>query len=183
MFVSRHKVIEDPYPVGPVKVVAFRYTEDLFLLRRQNKPMSRFGLGANFVVERDYTVYWDSPDHTDNKITVPRGMITDLASVPPVFRWFVSRTGPYLEAAVVHDYLTIAWRSLDGDGSVERRKFADDLMFVAMETSGVGPRMKWVIYGAIRAYAWFTYPKSSAPGDDDKLYVDLDAEDNSTDIA
>jgi len=179
MFVMQHLAIQDPYPAAPTEVVGFTFTEDLFLRRLKDKPTTRSGLGANFVVERDYTVCWDSPTATGQKITVPRGMITDLASVPPVFRWLIGRVGPYLEAAVVHDFLTIAWRSLDGNGSVERRKFADDIMLAAMKAACVGWQRPF-IYGAIRAHAWATYPKSSAPGEDHALYIDLDASDSAT---
>ena len=84
-------------------------------------------------------------------------MYTDFASVPRFARLFVNNIGPWLEASVVHDYLCIAWRWLDGQGSAERRKFSDDIMLAAMEAAGVGFR-RHIIYAAIRAYGRFARP-------------------------
>lgn len=101
-------------------------------------------------------------------------MLTDLASVPAVFRVFVSRTGPWLEAAVIHDFLTIAWITLDGNGTKHRRKFADEIMRAAM-----APRIsrfsRRLIHAAIRVAAWFWYPRSAQTGEDEHLYIDMTA--------
>lgn len=86
-------------------------------------------------------------------ITVPAGFITDLTSVPPLLRGIVSRAGPWLEAAVVHDFLYVAWQDVPERGHLERdRKFADDIMRAAMAESRVSPLTRWLIYWAVRVF-------------------------------
>jgi hypothetical protein len=48
-------------------------------------------------------VYWPSND--DKPIIVPRGFVTDLASIPrPLWSW-LPPDGPWAKAAVIHDFL------------------------------------------------------------------------------
>ena len=47
--------------------------------------------------------YQGRTDH----FVVPAGMLTDFASVPRLFVWFLPRYGRYTKAAILHDYL---WR-------------------------------------------------------------------------
>lgn len=48
-------------------------------------------------------VYWPSNEHIP--IIVPRGFVTDLASIPrPLWSW-LPPDGPWAKAAVIHDYL------------------------------------------------------------------------------
>ena len=45
-------------------------------------------------------------DQLDSKaVTVPKGFITDFASIPRIFWSFLPRDGRYTYAAIVHDYL------------------------------------------------------------------------------
>jgi Protein of unknown function (DUF1353) len=81
-------------------------------------------------------------------------MLTDLASVPRVARWLVDRVGPHLEAAIVHDFLYIAWQDVAGGRGAreEDRRFADELMRVAMESAKVGATSRFVIHNAVRSF-------------------------------
>ncbi len=164
----------DPYPGTPVKITGFSYDSALVLMRMKNAVRTRKGSDANYVLGGDYLVHWRDASGASHPIIVPRGMLTDLTSVPWAFRGIVNRVGPWLEAAIVHDFLTIAWRTMDGDGSAERRKFADDIMFAAMEAAGVGVR-RWLIYGGIRLAAPFGYPVRVDPATQSGLYLDIDA--------
>lgn len=156
--------VPNPYPDADVAVARLRYTEALWLVRlADGGKVQREGSGADFVVGADYTVTWEDGAGAERHITVPRGMLTDLASVPPLFRSLVSRTGPWVEAAVVHDFLTVAWRAMDGRGTVARRAFADAVMRAAMDEAGVNPTSKQLIHGAIRAAALFGYPRFERP--------------------
>jgi Protein of unknown function (DUF1353) len=38
-------------------------------------------------------------------ITVPKGFVTDLTSIPRFFWSAFSKTGPYMSAAILHDFL------------------------------------------------------------------------------
>ena len=48
-------------------------------------------------------VYWPSNGH--DPIVVPRGFVTDLASIPRPFWSWLPPDGPWAKAAVIHDFL------------------------------------------------------------------------------
>lgn len=43
--------------------------------------------------------------HAGDKITAPKGMVTDLASVPAVVQGLLPSDGDYAQGAVIHDFL------------------------------------------------------------------------------
>jgi len=169
----------DPYPQAETPVARLRYTEALWLVRlKDGAAVEREGhAGAEFILGRDYSVVWEDADGATRRITVPRGMLTDLASVPPLFRSLVSRTGPWVEAAVVHDFLTVAWRAMDGRGTVGRRRFADAIMAAAMDAAGVNRASRWIIHAGIRAAALARYPRFLDPVPWSVFAADLDRSD------
>lgn len=106
--------------------------------------------GFNWQLRQDFVFI--SP--TWGGLVVPRGFITDLASVPWFARWYVSRDGDHLKAAVIHDY-AYAMDSLlapieAGQWSRIDRRAADRLFLEAMEVRGVRPAKRRVIYAAVR---------------------------------
>lgn len=90
-------------------------------------------------------------------ITVPAGATTDLASVPRLAWALFPPDGPWLKAAVVHDFL---YRSkgtcwLDGfNGRTRARPYsraeADGVFREAMGVLGVGALARGVIWSAVR---------------------------------
>lgn len=91
-------------------------------------------------------------------ITVPKGFVTDLASIP---RWgwiILPPDGPWVKAAIIHDYLyatggTGEWKK--HPSSITRplpytRAEADEILREAMENRGVGPIRRTIIYLAVR---------------------------------
>ena len=155
---------------------SFRYASDLTLRRRIESVVTRDGHDALYEVADPFTVrLFDGFD-----LTVPAGFMTDLASVPRCFRWAVGRVGPYLEAAIVHDYLYASIRAeherdrkreawpgamgppswtlwptkAGGHGIVVERVHADWVMRVAMDAAEV-PRWKArLIWLAVRLGGW-----------------------------
>ena len=94
-------------------------------------------------------------------------MLTDLTSVPRLARWFISRVGRHLEATIVHDFLYIAWQDLENQPIDEKhRRFADNLLFVAMKAADVNWLKIWVVYLAVRAFGAEAYVQP-----DDVRYV------------
>lgn len=77
-------------------------------------------------------------------ITVPRGFVTDFASIPRAF-WAadLSPNGRYSKAAIVHDYLY--WTQACS------REQADNLLDIAMQESNVGYLQRNTIYWGVRA--------------------------------
>lgn len=106
------------------------------------------------------------PRGAQDLITVPKGFTTDLASIPS-FAWpFLPADGPWLKAAVVHDFLYKTcgrgqWqhqpygftrKDCVPDKDCYTRKEADGILRDAMADRGVGPTKAGIIYTAVR---WF----------------------------
>jgi hypothetical protein len=151
--------LENPYPSpGWEEISDFEYLTPLRLSRDAKAVPMRDGEDAEYVVSDDYRVRYRL-DGEAREITVPAGMLTDLASVPRVARWLVDRVGPHLEAAIVHDFLYIAWQDVAGGRGAreEDRRFADQLMRVAMESAKVSATSRFVIHNAVRGFGRWAY--------------------------
>jgi hypothetical protein len=82
-------------------------------------------------------------------LTVPRGFVTDLASIPPLFFTYLRPDGEYASAAIVHDYLYWA--------QITTREYADACIKKAMQDLEVRPDKIDVIYEGVRRFgqnAW-----------------------------
>ena len=150
---------DDPYPRREwEEITDVAYLTALELYRDKDALKMRGGQGdADYVVSRPYSIGFKL-DGEERTITVPRGMLTDLASVPSLARSVVGRVGRHLEASIVHDFLYIAWQDLPGgEPRREDRRFADELMLAAMECAKVRGFRRQVIYRAVRAFGWPAY--------------------------
>lgn len=145
----------NPYPPSDVRVTEVKSHGHLVLLRLKEKPKSDIKGDANYVLAGDYKISWKDDRGNWKDISVPQGMMTDFASVPWWARRIINRVGPWLEATVVHDFLCIAWKTMDGEWTPARRKFADDIMYATMKADGVKFK-RHIIWGAIRAYGNWT---------------------------
>ncbi|WOI56545.1 DUF1353 domain-containing protein [Palleronia sp. LCG004] len=162
----------NPYPDDWTQLTEFEYLSPLSLIRPVNNLVDRLGADGDYVLQHDF----DCALHVDGELhvlTAPRGLVTDLTSVPPVFRLVVGRVGPWLEAAILHDYLYVAWAFLDRRGPRPNdRLFADRVMLLAMEAAGVRRWRRRIIYLALR---WFG-ARSYGRADPETSFADLDAE-------
>lgn len=151
---------ENPYPGLPESdITALVYHTPLHLCRCIIAAQRRMGRDADYIVSRPYTVRFRY-NEVDREITIPEGMVTDLTSVPWIARIFVERVGPHLEAAIVHDFLYIAWQDV-ADHGIRRadRKFADRMMYAAMKAAGVGLVRRGLIYATIRLFGAIAYAR------------------------
>jgi hypothetical protein len=93
-------------------------------------------------------------------ISVPKGFVTDFASIPqPLWSFGLSPYGRFSKAAIVHDYLY--WKQ---DCTREQ---ADNLLLIAMKESGVSNSQQREIYLGVRAggeSAWESNRKDHAAG-------------------
>lgn len=87
-------------------------------------------------------------------ITVPRGFITDLASIPRIFHSLIPQHGSHSPAAILHDYL-YATQEMS-------RSKADQLFRDAMEDIGVNPVRRYAMYLAVRAGGWAAWNSRKA---------------------
>lgn len=77
---------------------------------------------------------------------VPKGTLTDFASVPRVFAWLVPSYGLFTAAAVLHDHLVRVERPAGRISAVD----ADGLFRRAMRELGVPFLMRWFMWAAVR---------------------------------
>ena len=117
----------NPYPTREVEITDYRYLTPLHLMRGVNAAKSRKGRDALYILSKDFSIEWTDEAKNRHIITAMKGMVTDLTSSP--VHSVVSPTGPWLEAAIIHDYLYIAWESMHGYEPTKRdRKFADRML-------------------------------------------------------
>jgi hypothetical protein len=101
-----------------------------------------------------------NPGQSFKPVNVPKGFVTDLASVP-AFRWGAyPPTGRYAYAAIVHDYLY--WTQ------TLTQKESDDILKAAMEDSRVDSttvsRFHWWL-GQVGARAWASNQQAKKNGE------------------
>jgi hypothetical protein len=78
--------------------------------------------------------------------TVPRGYVTDFASIPAVVVWLIPRYGRWTPAAILHDYLiTDAQRA----GTISSRD-TDGLFRRVMRELGVSTPHRWLMWAGVR---------------------------------
>lgn len=93
-------------------------------------------------------------------VTVPKGFVTDLASIPRIFFTALRPDGEYAYAAVIHDYLY--WTQ------TRSRDEADAILKIAMEDFKVGTVKAGAIYTAVRVggkVAWNGNAEQKAQGE------------------
>lgn len=153
--------IPNPYPSQysqKDKISNFVYHNHLQLARLKDRTNYQIPPESDYIVLQNYNISF-TLNGNPHEIVVPRGMLTDLASVPCVFRWYVGRVGPHLEATTVHDWLYVAWQGasylvprfqpIQKARTDDMRHFADRVMLHAMQASGM--RLKAdLIYKAIQ---------------------------------
>lgn len=165
------KTVANQYPDSDAEIAHARFDSGLHLMRPKNAAtLYRFGEDAEYIVARDFRLSYRLAGEEDyRQITVPAGMLTDLASVPRLMRVFVGRVGLHLEPAIVHDYLYIAWQAVQGKSpNSTDRSFADRLMFAAMKEAGVHWFHCHAMYLAIRLMGGGLFHSRN-----ERLFVDM----------
>jgi hypothetical protein len=85
------------------------------------------------------------------RFMVPRGFITDLASIPRLLRWLIDRDGESRQAAVFHDFLYCI--------HYQTRAEADALFLEALEACGVNRVTRYAMYLGVRSGGWVYWNK------------------------
>lgn len=134
-----------------------RFAHKLYLVLLDNRdaPAVRDGRSL-WALQRPMT-YHAGPDREDT-IVVPAGFVTDLASIPRLVWSIYPPDGPWVKAAVVHDFLY----DTQGDGlwgrdsrGVSRarpycRNEADAILLEGMIDRRIGWRERTVIWISVR---------------------------------
>jgi Protein of unknown function (DUF1353) len=109
------------------------------------------------------TITWTPPVGTDpstERVTVPRGFVTDLASVPRLFWALISSGGRHGHAAILHDWLY--WKQ------TIPREMADHVLELAMKDVSVPAIARSVIFSSVRVFgetAWTTNERARLAGE------------------
>ncbi len=108
--------------------------------------------GHKFELFRPFTFHLDSK-YSHRMIKVPRGFITDFASIPKQLWSILPPYGKPTKAAVLHDYLYKYHGFVSNDQFISyTRKEADQIFLKAMEVLGVDAVKRGIMYNAVR---WF----------------------------
>ncbi|MEM8499906.1 MAG: DUF1353 domain-containing protein [Pseudomonadota bacterium] len=87
------------------------------------------------------------------RIQVPRGYITDFASIPPIFWPVLPKHARYSPAAVIHD-----WIYSDFHGRYTKEE-ADQLFYDALINLGVRKQRAWAMHKAVKLFGKGNWPK------------------------
>lgn len=115
--------------------------DDLHVVRYKNRPPQS---NALLYVERSFRVQF----RLDGKLityTVPPGTPTDFASIPQAAQALISKLGPHIEAAVVHDKMCI-------DRGPWPSKVAAEIFHQAMLHGGTDETTAYLMYRCVRRF-------------------------------
>ena len=89
--------------------------------------------------------------HEGERITVPKGFITDLASIPKILRNILNVNGKSRKPAVLHDFLYCS--------KIFEREIADYIFYKALLSEGMNSFMARMYWAAVRSAGWIYYNK------------------------
>ncbi|MDO7253907.1 DUF1353 domain-containing protein [Helicobacter cappadocius] len=103
---------------------------------------------GNLLITEEFDYYRE--ENNDEVIKVPSGFESDFASVPFLFRIFVSPIGRHSKPAVLHDYLCELYHK----GEVSR-DFCDEVFNEAMKVKKVSSFHRIILFYGVRTYAFY----------------------------
>lgn len=84
-------------------------------------------------------------------VTAPVGFQTDFASIPWPIKLVFKPNGPYAQAAVIHDYLCVLYKT--NRGTTFSRRVIDAIFFESMLVLKVNRVVASFLYYGVRIYA------------------------------
>jgi len=153
----------DPFPSEDIKSVTnFEYLNELHFVRHAKAPPdttdSLWQLAKDFKTR--CTVKLNDGAEKSVTLTAPRGLFTDLSSVPDTLWSLVGPIGKHLEASVIHDYLYMAWTDYRDKALRRDWRFANEVMMAGMKKSRVSRKDRTLIAVAIKSeIAWNMFRK------------------------
>ena len=116
----------------------------------QNLTLTYLPKTNTWVTEREFT-YYVGKKGSDDKVMVPKGFHTDLASVPWPASMIIPKSGRGNQAAVLHDYLYYCHD--------RERKNCDCIFLESMKVLGVSWWKRKTMYRAVRSFGWIPWKK------------------------
>lgn len=122
-------------------------------------------------------VYYIGSENSKNFVVIPKGFLTDGASVPSIARSLVPRLGSHGQAAILHDYLCENYFiSRVVNNEVVRvninRKTADHIFYEAMQVLEVPTLRYKLIKVAVDLYRFMTNPKAPRVNKEKRILED-----------
>ena len=104
-------------------------------------------------------VYFVGEKNSKDRIIVPKGFITDLASVPWPASMFIPKSGKFNSAAVLHDYLYSILGEIVEPNNIKKRlrKECDSIFIESMKVLGVRWFKCKIMYRAVRLFGGFVW--------------------------
>lgn len=99
-----------------------------------------------WVVEKDLVYFYEG-----TRIVVPKGFITDLASIPRPLRGILNVNGKSRKPAVLHDYLYCS--------KLYERSVCDQIFYEALVSEGMNKLLAKTYWAGVRSGGWLYYNK------------------------
>lgn len=110
--------------------------------------------GDNWRLDESYS----HPVEGNVTITVPKGFIFDLASVPKFARWFITPFELSIIAPLVHDFIYVFAGKVPSEHvdptKVFTRLEADVIFLKIMEEEKISLAKRQIAYRAVRTFGW-----------------------------
>jgi hypothetical protein len=146
--------ISDIHYIGELKFICHA------TVHLDKTPRSLWQLSTDFGVTM--TVHPKEGAAYSHTVTAPRGLYTDLASVPPPFWSFIGPIGKHLEISILHDYLYMAWTDYHDTASRQDWRFADKMFAAGLKASGVNCLKRNVMYHIVHScIGWGVFREKS----------------------
>jgi len=113
--------------------------------------LSRFKDPVYFLTK---PISWE-PDQTQapyERVTVPKGFVTDFASIPRLFWSLLRPDGDYVYAAIIHDYLY--WTQM------RTRRESDQIFEFAMQDFEIDPSVVFALHKAVEIGGFSAWRKN-----------------------
>lgn len=88
-------------------------------------------------------------------IVVPKGSVSDLASIPRVLRLFIQVNGRHSDAAIIHDWLY--YKKGHSGARQFTREECDAIFYEAMLESEVPKLKAWTMWMGVRVGGWVAW--------------------------
>lgn len=99
-------------------------------------------------------------------ISIPKGFITDGATIPKLFWNILSPFGRFFKSCALHDYICLLAKLKNNEApnlkegikiATQYRKKADTLLSLSMKKQGIALWRRLLIMTNVRAYTFFTF--------------------------
>lgn len=122
-------------------------------------------LGKKYKRVTNSFTYYIGHEGSDKWVTVPKGFLTDGATIPKLFQWLLPAFGEYEQATTLHDWLcenyfiyTASEDNVYKPVTIDREEI-DRILYESMRVLNVAKWRRTLIQGGLDIYRILTNPK------------------------